>query len=257
MGTDAESGGITSEGVNIMSIINNVIHGECIEVMRGMEAESVDLVLTDPPYGIDFVSNRSSVKEYRKANKSVDGILNDGKDNASFLSEVIDELNRVMKDDSHIYWFTRWDKVPEQLPLLERYFNVKNAIIWKKNNWSMGDLQGAYAGQYEVILFAQKGRRILNEVDGKRRHPDILSYDRIPPSRLRHSHEKPEELIEFLMRKSSDVGDVVLDPFAGSGTTAAIAKRLGRDFITIELDEDYVGITRERVSNTCEGQAKE
>ena len=113
----------------------------------------------------------------------------------------------------------------------------------------MGDLQGAYAGQYEVILFAQKGRRILNEVDGKRRHPDILSYDRIPPSRLRHSHEKPEELIEFLMRKSSDVGEVVLDPFAGSGTTAAVAKRLGRDFITMEMDEDYVNISRERVES--------
>src|SRR5699024_9719811 len=121
----------------------------------------------------------------------------------------------------------------------------------------MGDVQGAYGGQYEVIVFAQKGRRLLNEVDGKRRHPDILSYDRTPPTRLRHSHEKPEELIEFLMRKSSDVGEVVLDPFAGSGTTAAVAKRLGRDFITIELDEDYVGITRERVSNTCEGQATE
>src|SRR5699024_1055143 len=117
--TDAEIRRINSEGVNIMSIINNVIHGECIEVMRGMEAESVDLVLTDPPYGIDFTSGRSTNKEYRKANKSVNGILNDGKDNAPFLSEVIDELNRVMKDDSHVYWFTRWDKVPEQLPLLE------------------------------------------------------------------------------------------------------------------------------------------
>ena len=235
-----------------MTKVEKIIHGDCIEVLSGLPESSVDLVLTDPPYGIDFNSNWSTDTAYRKANKSVDGILNDGKDNSGFLSDVIDELSRVMKDDSHIYWFTRWDKVPEQLPLLERYFNVKNAIIWKKNNWSMGDLQGAYAGQYEVILFAHKGRRILNEVDGKRRHPDILSYDRIPSTRLRHSHEKPEELIEFLMRKSSDVGEVVLDPFAGSGTTAAVAKRLGRDFITIELDEDYVGITRERVANVSE-----
>src|SRR5690625_5680060 len=100
----------------------------------------------------------------------------------------------------------------------------------------MGDLQGAYAGQYEVILFAQKGRRILNEVDGKKRHPDVLEFDRIPSTRLRHSHEKPEDLIEFLIRKSSNEGEIILDPFAGSGTTAAVAKRLGRSFITIELD---------------------
>src|SRR5699024_8472073 len=225
--------------------LNKIIHGECIEVMRGLDKESVDLVLTDPPYGINF----NSGKRKKTSLKSINGILNDGKDNAHFLSNVIDELARIMKNNSHLYWFTRWDKVSEQVPLLERYFNVKNAIIWKKNNWSMGDLQGAYAGQYEVILFAQKGRRVLNEVDGRKRHPDILEFDRVPAQRLRHSHEKPEELIEFLMRKSSNPGGVVLDPFAGSGTTAAVAKRLGRDFITMEMDEDYVEIANERINN--------
>ena len=91
--------------------INEVLHGDCIGILREIPDESVDLVLTDPPYGIDFSSNWSADKKYREANKSVDGILNDGKDNATFLSEVIVELNRVMKVGSHIYWFTRWDKV--------------------------------------------------------------------------------------------------------------------------------------------------
>lgn len=258
MGTYAESGGTNRKGDDLMSIINNVIHGDCIEVMRGMEAESVNLVLTDPPYGIAFNSNMSKDKEYRGNLKSVDGILNDGKDNAPFLSEVIDELARVMKPNSHIYWFTRWDKIAEQMPLLERYFNVKNAIVWDKGSGSMGDLLGSYAGNYETILFAQKGRRELSEVDGKRRHPDILQFSKIPARRLRHSHEKPEELIEFLMRKSSDVGEVVLDPFAGSGTTAAVAKRLGREFITIESDVDFYNIAVDRVeAETSERQAKE
>ena len=229
--------------------INEVLHGDCIELLREIPDESVDLVLTDPPYGIAFNSNMSKDKEYRDNLKSVGGILNDGKDNAPFLSEVIDELNRVMKDGSHIYWFTRWDKVPEQMPLLERYFNVKNAIVWDKGSGSMGDLLGSYAGNYETIIFAQKGRRVLNEVDGKRRHPDILRFSKIPARHLRHSHEKPEELIEFLIRKSSDVGEVVLDPFAGSGTTAVCAKRLGRDYITIELDEDFAKIAEERIRN--------
>lgn len=235
-----------------MTIINNVIHGECIEVIRGMGAESVDLVLTDPPYGIAFHSDASRDKEYRGNLKSVDGILNDGKDNAPFLSEVIDELARVMKPDSHIYWFTRWDKVAEQMPLLERYFNVKNAIVWDKGSGSMGDILGSYAGNYETILFAHKGRRLLNKVDGKRRHPDILRFPKIPATRLRHSHEKPEELIDFLIRKSSDPGELVLDPFAGSGTTAAVAKRLSREFVTIEADVDFYNIAVERVKNEKE-----
>ena len=246
MGTDAESDGINRKGDDLMTaFINEVLHGDCTELMREIPDESVDLVLTDPPYGIAFNSN------YRAKSilKSTEGIYNDGTDNTVFLAEVVCELDRVLKNNRHFYWFTRWDRVHLQLPILEKYFTIKNAIIWKKNNWSMGDLQGAYAGQYEVILFAQKGRRILNEVDGKRRHPDILSYDRIPSTQLRHSHEKPEELIEFLMRKSSDVGEVVLDPFAGSGTTAAVAKRLGRDFITMEMDEDYVEIANERINN--------
>lgn len=235
-----------------MAIINNIIHGECIEVMRGMAAESVDLVVTDPPYGIAFNSNMSNDEEYRGNLKSVNGVLNDGKDNAPFLSEAIDELARVMKPDSHIYWFTRWDKIAEQMPLLERYFNIKNALVWDKGGVSMGDLLGSYSGNYETILFARKGRRELNEVDGCRRHPDILSYPKIPARQLRHSHEKPEDLIEFLIRKSSNPGEVVLDPFAGSGTTAAVAKRLGREFITIEADVDFYNVAVARVKNEKE-----
>jgi len=232
-----------------MTKVNRILHGDCIDLLRGLPDDSVDLVLTDPPYGIDYNSNWSKDANYRKTVKSVEGIRNDGSNNTDFLAEVVSELNRVLKNDRHFYWFTRWDRVHLQLPILENYFTLKNAIIWKKNNWSMGDLQGAYAGQYEVILFAQKGRRILNEVDGRKRHPDILEYDRVPASRLRHSHEKPEELIEFLIRKSSNEGEIVLDPFAGSGTTAVCAKRLGRDFITMELDEDYVNIAKERLSS--------
>src|SRR5690625_698579 len=225
--------------------LNEVLQGDCIELLREIPGESVDLVLTDPPYGISFNSNHRT----KTTLKSTEGIYNDGNDNTHFLAEAISELDRVLKNNRHFYWFTRWDRVHLQLPILEKYFTLKNAIVWKKNNWSMGDLQGAYAGQYEVILFAQKGRRILNEVDGRKRHPDILEYDRVPASRLRHSHEKPEELIEFLIRKSSNEGEIVLDPFAGSGTTAVCAKRLGRDFITMELDEDYVNIAKERLSS--------
>src|SRR5690625_970668 len=224
-----------------------IINADCLVTLREMDAESVDLVLTDPPYGINFRSNRRK----KTSLKSVCGILNDG-DNLPFLADVVSELYRVMRNNTHIYWFTRWDKVAEQLPLLTEFFNVKNALIWKKNNWSMGDLQGAYAGQYEVILFAQKGRRFLNELGGRKRHSDILEYARVPSQRLRHSHEKPEDLIEFLIRKSSNPGELVLDPFAGSGTTAAVAKRLGREFITIEADVDFYNTAVERVKNEKE-----
>lgn len=160
----------------------------------------IDLVVTDPPYGINFYSNHSKNKEYRDSLKSVNGILND-KDNIDFLETVAIQLFRLLKQNTHMYWFTRWGKVEEQKPMLERVgFKVKNNLIWMKNNWSMGDLKGAYAGQYECILFCQKGRRELNEVDGKKRHVDILQFDRIPPNKLIHSHQKPVELLELLIK---------------------------------------------------------
>lgn len=227
-------------------LLNTVHVGDCLSLLRSLPEESVDLVVTDPPYGINFHSNSRKKSELKTAK----GIANDGEDNTDFLSEVIDELARVMKINTHIYWFTRWDRVPLQMPLLSRYFTVKNALVWVKNGHSMGDLKGAYAGQYEVILFAQKGRRFLNEVNGKQRHTDILNFDRVHNLKLRHSHEKPEPLIEFLIRKSSLEGEIVLDPFCGSGTTAAVAARTGRQFITMDLDADFVEIANQRISES-------
>lgn len=228
--------------------LNKVLHGDSLELLKEIKDQSIDLCVTDPPYGINFHSNHRK----KSVLKSTNGILNDDKDNNLFLSQIIDEIDRVMKDDSHIYWFTRWDRVKEQQPLLEKHFKVKNALVWMKNNWSMGDLKGAYAGQYETILFCQKGRRTLNEIDGTKRHSDILQFDRVPPNKLNHSHEKPTELIDFLIKKSSFVDDVVIDCFLGSGTTAVSAVNTKRNFIGIEKDWDYCLIANERIKEAQE-----
>lgn len=223
--------------------LNRVYQRDCIEGLRLLPDESIDLLIADPPYGIDFNSNFRKKSEL----KTTSGIHNDGKDNNDFLAEVLTEISRVLKPNSHVYWFTRWDRIALQQPLIESHFKLKNSLVWMKNNWSMGDLTGAYAGQYESILFAQKGRRTLNEVDGKRRHTDILQFDRISPNNLRHSHEKPEDLIEFLIRKSSDENEIVLDPFCGSGTTAVCARKLKRKFITFELEPEFIEIANGRL----------
>jgi site-specific DNA-methyltransferase (adenine-specific) len=225
--------------------LNRIYQRDCIEGMRLIPDESIDLIIADPPYGIDFHSNHRK----KSGLKTTKGIYNDGGDNTDFLEEVLSEINRVLKPNSHIYWFTRWDRIVLQQPLIERHFKLKNALVWMKNNWSMGDLAGAYAGQYESILFAQKGRRKLNEVDGKRRHADILQYDRVSANKLRHSHEKPEDLIEFLIRKSSDENDIVLDPFCGSGTTAVCSQKLNRNFVTFELESEFIEIANKRLDN--------
>lgn len=223
--------------------LDRVHLGDVIEGLRALPDNSVDLVLADPPYGIDFKSNMRK----KTTLATTAGIANDGKNNGDFLATVLNEIYRVMKPGTHLYWFTRWDKVPEQMPMLERHFIVKNSLIWQKNSHGMGDLKGAYAPQYENILFAQKGRRHLNVVDGKQRHSDILPFNKVGPNQLIHSHQKPLELLEFLIRKSSDPGDVVLVPFAGSGSDCVAAKRTGRHFIAYEIVPEFVQLATERV----------
>lgn len=229
--------------------LNRIYQRDCIEGMRMIPDGSVDLAIVDPPYGINF---RSNMRKKSTLKTTTEGIANDGHDNADFLSAVIDELGRILKPDSHIYWFTRWDRIHIQQPLLERYFNVKNALVWQKNSHSMGDLTGAYAGQYESILFAQKGRKPLNEIDGVKRHTDILRFNKVPSGRLRHSHEKPEELIEFLIHKSSVIGDIVISPFCGSGTDCVAAAKTGRNFVSFELDADHITTANMRLDSITE-----
>lgn len=234
-------------------LLNKILYGDCLEWLSQIEDNSISLVLTDPPYGINYYSNWSQDSSYREKVKSVNGISNDKKDNKEFLLKVLSSIYRVLKDNSHIYWFTRWDKVEEQKPLLEEVgFKVKNNLIWVKNNWSMGDLQGAYAGQYECILFGHKGRRTLKGIDGKKRHTDVIFYDRIPPNRLYHSHQKPTDLLEFLIEKSTDEGETIIDPFCGSGSTLVSAVNTNRNFIGIEIDWDYCQIANKRIMKAQE-----
>lgn len=231
---------------------SELILGDSREILTTMPDSSVDLIITDSPYGIDYNSNWSKDEKYRKRVKSVNGIAND-QDNIEFLSKVIIELYRILKNNSHIYWFTRWDKSGEHIELLQNAgFKVKNNLIWMKNNWSMGDLKGSYAGQYENIIFAQKGRRELNEVDGRSRHTDILQFDRVPPSRLRHSHEKPVNLLKFLIEKSSCENEIILDPFMGVGSVGKACEGVNRNFIGIELDLDYFNIAQQRIQTEKE-----
>lgn len=216
--------------------------GDCLVTMPLLQAESVDLVLTDPPYGIGFHTNRRRVHRLPTDR----GIAND-RDNLCMLEEAVENCWRVLRPDRHVYWFTRWDKLPVHLPLIGRRFPVKNVLIWDKGGSSLGDLSGAYASTYECIIFAHKGRRPLGEVGGVRRHPDILRVAKVPSHALVHGHQKPVGLLDFLVQKSTQLGEVVLDPFAGSGSALLASARLGRQAQGIELDARHAAIALARL----------
>jgi site-specific DNA-methyltransferase (adenine-specific) len=105
----------------------------------------------------------------------------------------------------------------------------------------MGDLKADFAPKFEFVLFAQKGRRLIN---GKR-DPNIFKFART--GNKNHPTEKPVDLNEYLLSKFSDEGQTILDPFMGSGTTGVACKNLNRNFIGIELDKEYYEIAKKRI----------
>jgi len=211
--------------------LNKIICGDSLKILKQLPDNSVDLVLTDPPYGMMFRSNYRKVK--------YDKIEND--DSLWWLQIFCNELKRVSKIDSHIYIFCSFHKVDVFKQELEKHFNVKNILIWEKNNTGMGDLQGDYAPKYEMIIFCSNGSKKLNG----NRDANIIKESKT--GNKLHPTEKPVELIKYLVTKSSNEDDIILDPFLGSGTTAVACKQLKRNYIGIELSQEYVDIANKRL----------
>lgn len=200
-----------------------IINKDWKECISNIEDSSVDLVVTDPPYGMEYSSN------YRKIKHK--DIINDN--NVEWLGGWVREMKRVCKEDSHLYVFCSWHNVDVFKVELSRLFNVKNILIWEKNNTGMGDLKGDFAPKYEMILFCSNGNKKLN---GKR-DSNIIKTPRT--NNELHPTQKPVDLIRFLIEKSSKKGDLVLDTFAGSFSTAKAAISCGRKYMCIEIDKDY------------------
>jgi DNA modification methylase/ParB-like chromosome segregation protein Spo0J len=218
----------------------NIVNGDCIAEMEKLADGSVDCVVTDPPYGIEYVSNRRTVES-----EVIKPVANDGLTDALILWEnACKVLSRKMKENSHIYIFTSWKVYPQFAEITGKYFRIKNCLIWRKNNHGTGDLEGNYSEQYEMIIFASKGNRKLNGG----RDSNVLEFDKVASASLVHSCEKPVDLLEFLIEKSSDVGEMVIDPFAGSGSTLVAAKNKNRQYWGCELDAENYRIACGRCS---------
>ena len=210
--------------------------GDCLNIMKDIKNESVDLIVTDPPYLIDYQSNRR--KKMDKFNK----IKND-KGNHILIQEYLKECHRIMKNNTAIYCFCSWHNIDFFKKEFEKHFKLKNIIVWNKNNHGTGDLKGSYAPKYEFILFGHKGRTLLRE----KRIADVIDCAKIPSKNLTHPTEKPQKLLEIFIKQSSDEGAIIFDGFMGTGSCGIVAKKLNRKFIGVELDSAYFNIAYERL----------
>jgi len=211
---------------------NTVYNCDCIDLMRKMAEGGgrVDAVITDPPYLIEYKSNHRQNKNHKFCKE----ILNDN--NPELIRNYIALCYEIMKDNSALYMFCNADKIDFFKQEIEKYFTIKNIIVWIKNNWTAGDLGAQYGKQYEFIIYANKGRKIF---ECNRRKTDVWFESRVSGPAQIHQNEKPVALICEMITNSTKENDIVFDGFMGSFTTAVACRRMQRRFIGAELDEEY------------------
>lgn len=209
---------------------------DALTFLRCLPDASVDAVITDPPYGVgSLVSNR------RVVSQKFDDIANNNAIDTRWLGGVY----RVLKVSGAFYMFATWRNVGAwQRALSVAGFEVVNCIVWDKLAHGTGDLYKSYAPQHEFILFAVKGNHFLRGA----RPIDIQRFKKVPANRLIHPYEKPVDLLQYLIKKSTDRHGLVVDCFAGSGATLLAAKRTYRHFAGCDIDPHWYGVTCERLA---------
>lgn len=208
-----------------------------------MEAESIDAIITDPPYGINFQSGN------RKASPRMGKIAND---QAPFIWWLYDAYRVLKSGDSGrgtLICFTRWDVQQVFIDAMQLAgFVVKSEVIWDKVSGGMGDLKAQFSPSHENIIFAVKGKY---QFPGKRPR-DLITFPKVPSNMVVHPTEKPVGLLANLITSVTKPGDQILDPFAGSGSTLVAAQKTGRRYIGIELDSTHYETACRRTQEAME-----
>jgi len=236
--------------------IDTIIQGDCLEVMKGIEDNSVDLVLTDPPYGHNN-NNGDLIHRWESAlgkgvNTQEDArpIINDGFDEANKLfTSLMIESKRILKNGGVCCccccggggpdpMFARWSLE------MDKYLNFMQMVVWDKGPIGMG---WRYRRSYETVLVGYKGSH-ANWYDESDKVENIIRHiPKIIPLKDNHPTEKPVSLMIKFIKLHTKEGDLILDPFLGSGTTAVACIKTNRHYIGIELSQEYCNIAQQRV----------
>ncbi|MFZ4608084.1 MAG: site-specific DNA-methyltransferase, partial [Caulobacter sp.] len=243
-----------------------IIQGDCIEQLRKLPDKSVDLVFADPPYNLQLGGDL-----LRPDNSKVDAVDDHWDQFASFKAyddftrAWMAECQRVLKDDGALWVIGSYHNIFRVGTVLQDLgFWILNDVVWRKTN-PMPNFKGTrFANAHETLIWAAKSRgakrytfnydamKMANE-DVQMRSDWTLSLctgeERIKGADGHKAHptQKPEALLYRVILSSTRPGDVILDPFFGVGTTGAAAKRLGRRFIGIERESEYIAHAKERI----------
>ena len=149
--------------------------------------------------------------------------------------------------DAELYVFTAWHVLDQWMPAVKAIhpdIKLKQMLIWDKGYPGLGDLNGNWGCGHEIILYLKKGRRPV-----KHRRSGIIACDKIPAGQNWHPSQKPVQLLRHFIEMSTDPGDLIVDPFSGSGSTSIAAQQLGRNSLAFDIVEEYVVAGRAHLEN--------
>jgi DNA modification methylase len=251
--------------------INVVIHGDCVEELRKIPAGSIDLVFADPPYNMQLKNVL-----YRPNNTKVNGVYDHWDkfgsfaEYDSFCAAWLGECRRVLKDTGSIWVIGTYHNIFRVGNImLNLGFWILNDVTWHKTNPMPNFMGTRFTNATETLLWCSKSEtskkyvfnhKIMKRYNGGKQMTSVwriglcTGAERIKGAdgKKAHSTQKPEELLKRVILSSTNRDGVVLDPFFGTGTTGAAAKKLGRNYIGIERETGYVEIARNRIAGIGE-----
>ncbi len=253
---------------------NLIYSGDCIDILNNeIDKKSVDLIFADPPYnlsgnGLKWKGNKTGGDWYM-VNEEWDKMT--APEYLQFTRKWIGACYEVLKGHGSIYISCTFHNIAEVMIVLKLLdFKIHNVITWQKTNAMPNMTRRVFNHSTEFIVWAVKGKKwIFNYAELKKINPEkqkdgalkqmrdvwalplVQGKERLrgKDGRALHPTQKPEEMLRRIIIASSNKDDLVLDPFSGSGTTAFVAKKLGRNWIGIEKNKEYIKMAQNRISN--------
>lgn len=216
--------------------INNIHKMDCLDGMKQLLDESIDMAIIDPPYS-GLVSKS---KNGRLANGHI--AFDDMSERAFqlFFTQRLYEVYRACKMGAHIYVYTDWKQLRNMMDCIElSSFKLLNLITWDKKQFGLGS---GYRQQSEYIIVASKG---LHRAFSHKNIGTVIQQARVRNGE--HQHQKPEELSELFITNSTNEGDTILIPFSGSGSECVSAKKNKRNYIAFELEDKYIDASAQKL----------
>lgn len=217
-----------------------VWHGDARDMLPGIARESFHLVIADPPYGVEWVSGQRAER--------FEGMANDDAAGTGVVLEVLQHCVRLTAQNRHLYVFG-----PEVLAAAGAKVSAPAQLVWDKTAMTAGDLSAPFGAQHELINFyvgleRHGGQRGKDTLPARLRKGSVLRFARPTGRSVRHPSEKPVALLTELVESSSRVGELVLDPFGGVGSTGVAAVLSGRRALVCEIEERYAAVAAQRIA---------